>query len=650
MSTQGPNEHVVNYLRYYCEPANKFDFAVLITGPWGAGKTTLIKRFIDEAKDQAQKEDRPFRPLRVSLYGMISTQEVDDELFRQLHPVLSSKTMKIGWNIVKGSLKAGLKIDLDGKDELKVDSSIPDIDLSKYLKTPSDALLVFDDLERCSMPISDVLGYINSFVEHNSFKTIIIANEAELYAREKLHSRNKSDQETESQIETNIGAKSYTLIKEKLIGQTLEVRSSAEEALKSFLVDIRHDRAKSLLQTQLDAALDIHIRSNTNNLRLLKHALWDYERLAGCLSEEHWSNNHAMESLFKVVLVLAIEVRAGRISRDEFPSLAVSEVVRMMRERDSKDTSVAGRIATQYPMTRVSKSPLNLEQLETMLFEGWLDQADARRSIDNSRYFTSKSEPPWLTAWKGWEVTDEQYLEAISKIENQFRERKFGNNDEMLHIFGLRLFFSEIHAISLPKNIIVEECKNCLDDLMKAELIEERNLRDLLKSDSVYCFDHQVTLADTPEFRTIFARYEQLVEQVKAKRLPVHGEALLEKMKVDPSSFLQLITANNVQAAIYWDTPILAAMSAKKFVDALLSLSPDAQGTVFSALKFRYETGLLRNKLEPECDWLNAVAAELMLVAENSPPLSRFRIRQRVSQNLAPFLRSTDEEKEAEES
>ena len=43
-----PNRHVLNYLEYYCKPDNSFDFAVLLKGSWGTGKTFLIKHFLEE--------------------------------------------------------------------------------------------------------------------------------------------------------------------------------------------------------------------------------------------------------------------------------------------------------------------------------------------------------------------------------------------------------------------------------------------------------------------------------------------------------------------------------------------------------------------------------------------------------------------------
>jgi hypothetical protein len=100
----GPNEHILSYLRYYCDPAQNFDYAVLLTGPWGVGKTFLTKKFL-EARTIDSPADGPVRKhLYVSLYGITSVQQIDDELFRQLHPVLSSKTMKVGWAIIKGTL------------------------------------------------------------------------------------------------------------------------------------------------------------------------------------------------------------------------------------------------------------------------------------------------------------------------------------------------------------------------------------------------------------------------------------------------------------------------------------------------------------------------------------------------------------------
>ena len=84
-SQQGANEATLQFLRYYCDPSNKLDYAVMVKGKWGAGKTHLVNSFIDELKKQGRD-----KILYVSLYGVTSFRQIDDALFRQLHPVLSS--------------------------------------------------------------------------------------------------------------------------------------------------------------------------------------------------------------------------------------------------------------------------------------------------------------------------------------------------------------------------------------------------------------------------------------------------------------------------------------------------------------------------------------------------------------------------------
>ena len=46
-----------------------------------------------------------------------------------------------------------------------------------------DSILIFDDLERCDCPVNEVLGYINTYVEHDGMKVIIVANQKEIGKR-----------------------------------------------------------------------------------------------------------------------------------------------------------------------------------------------------------------------------------------------------------------------------------------------------------------------------------------------------------------------------------------------------------------------------------------------------------------------------------
>ena len=49
VKSDDPNTALIEYLHNYCDPANQFDYAVMVRGKWGAGKTFLIKkRFLKE--------------------------------------------------------------------------------------------------------------------------------------------------------------------------------------------------------------------------------------------------------------------------------------------------------------------------------------------------------------------------------------------------------------------------------------------------------------------------------------------------------------------------------------------------------------------------------------------------------------------------
>lgn len=49
------NSEITSYLNFYTENTNPKNYAVLIDGEWGAGKTHFIKEFIETKKKEKDK-------------------------------------------------------------------------------------------------------------------------------------------------------------------------------------------------------------------------------------------------------------------------------------------------------------------------------------------------------------------------------------------------------------------------------------------------------------------------------------------------------------------------------------------------------------------------------------------------------------------
>lgn len=152
-----------------------YDYAVLINGKWGSGKTYFVtESLVPHLKESGHDVNY------LSLYGVSSTEEISQMLCIQAIKDKLGKAGTLadskGGQIVTALASAAAKI---GLGKIGSDASSLEEIISK-LPNYANNVIIFDDLERCCCDINEVLGYINNFVEHSSAAVILVANEEEI--------------------------------------------------------------------------------------------------------------------------------------------------------------------------------------------------------------------------------------------------------------------------------------------------------------------------------------------------------------------------------------------------------------------------------------------------------------------------------------
>ncbi len=608
------NQHVVDYLQYYCESSTT-DFAILVNGKWGAGKSHLVKEFLTDWAKQAT--DR--RVLIASFHGVTNFRQIDAEFYRQLHPILASKGMKLLGKIGRGALKATTKIDLDGDGtaDLTVSPQLPEIDLSEYSATPQGTILVFDDVERSTLQISDILGYINGYVEILGFKAIVIADESKI-----------TDKSPE-----------YADIKEKLIGQTLRINSDVKGALPGFIDKIERAELKTLMSQRTDEIEYVFAASETNNLRLLKRGIWLLERLSAHFTDEQWQNRDGIAHFCFVFLALSLEVWSGRVQQSELGDFFVDEMTLYLREQNGKLITPVMTIRERYSMVNFNSFPLSLTLLRNVLLDGFIDNAEIQQALNNSAYFSNPTtDPAWKIAWHSFNASDDEFEAAVETVEREFLENDHWEVGTLLHFVGLRLRFSKMGAIAASVTEVKDQAIALIDRLVssgKLPLFDEEG--SPLDSGSDGLGYHEVSSFEFGEF---FSHYRAKVGEVRRSKYPAEALELLQIMQDDVTFFSRKIYVNNFETSPYCDVPILSYIEPTRFVDDLLRLTGAGQVKVFSALKIRYQSSGLKGNLRPELPWLENVVKLLEERAESLRPATKDRVENLLQRDVIPYIKS----------
>ena len=512
-------ESILDYVR-----SDYTDYAIMINGEWGSGKTHFWNNKIRKKIESMQLNGKRYTTIYMSLYGISNLEEISKKIFMETTQLMDKNLRKFMDASGQQTIPEYAKTGIDMANFFGVTQNGDKVDYAEFFST-DDKVLCFDDLERANVDVIDILGYINNFVEHDHIKTIIICNEKELatklkssnlemktfiatYLLDKQDELNKNDKPMVEKIQEKIEhvfdkANDYERIKEKLIGETFEYAPKFDYIINGILM--RYEDNPDLirfLRENTGFIISTFNRSGTRNLRILKHALNDFKKIYEMVNKSYPNTNHrVMQTMLIFTIAVSFEIKAGKITKDkfinikdneEYKAVLVSSRILMdnrqfyIKEFDNnyyynfKSEYRFFKFIEYYVRTRIFDMKLFKENMETI-----------RNTVDTENLPGYKR----LLTEEYWKISDDQFDQIIKEIIEDVKAGKIALID-IVKLFAYFSYFSRKGLIEYDlktlksvffngmniASLTSKYCPNVEQELGKIAIEEvEEDMDDVLK-------------------------------------------------------------------------------------------------------------------------------------------------------------------------
>ncbi|WP_345947718.1 P-loop NTPase fold protein [Mucilaginibacter sp. PAMB04274] len=279
-------------------------YALLLNGKRGIGKTFFMKnKVLPEIKKLSllHNDSKKYKPIYISLYGLKSIEDIFGLLSLELMPFLKKKNVQVTMSVAKILTRGFMGFNQLGE----ADPFLTDIsDIAKKAVDTKDFVIIFDDLDRLSpgVDLTEVIGFINSLVEHENNKVIIIADDSTI-----------EDQ------------KGFLAVKEKTIGTIVEFQSRFDQTFDE-IIEGKYKATFSSYYAYLNLLkpeiMSVFGWSGIANLRTLLYFLQHfdiifhelYEALQLRLEDPGELNVQKLHIICRFTLAVTIEFKAGNIA------------------------------------------------------------------------------------------------------------------------------------------------------------------------------------------------------------------------------------------------------------------------------------------------------------------------------------------------
>ena len=377
------NQIIQNYIK------NKnMNYAFLLTGEWGSGKTYYVNNIVIRDLDEYYKMvDTNKRIIYSSLYGIKSLDDISKNIFYQLinfNP--ESKFAKVS-KFFYSNLPIKINFDEAGFENL--------------YNLNDNLILIIDDLERVNLPIDLVLGYLNNYVEHNKIKLVLICNEAE------IKNQNK-----------------YIKIKEKMVGITHKFKADINSVINSIIEQYRHihNGYYEELTKYKEKIIDIFIKSNKNNFRILNNTLINFLSIYLYAVEKHEKLTNLMfgDALI-YCLALSFEINTGntKIKLDKAESFNGYILLYNMLKNKNDDENI--NFINKYSLGDLYNGH-NFASIYNFIKYGEFDKEQFDKEIDIFYNIKELSSVDKIYKASWWELSDDEFNYATTDIINKLND------------------------------------------------------------------------------------------------------------------------------------------------------------------------------------------------------------------------------------
>ena len=563
-------ESILDYIR-----ADYTDYAIMINGEWGSGKTYFWNHKIRNKIESMQLNGKRYKTIYMSLYGISNLEEISKKIFIETTQLMDKNLKKYMDSKGQENIPEYAKTGLYMANLFGVTQNGDKLDYSDFFAT-DDKVLCFDDLERANVDVIDILGYINNFVEHDHIKTIIICNEKELST--KLKSSNlemktfiatylldkegdlvkKTDKPMVERIQDTIEyvfdkANDYERIKEKLIGETFEYAPEFNYIINGILM--RYEKYPELirfLRENTNLIISTFNKSGTRNLRILKHALNDFKKIFDMVNKSYPNtNNRVMQTMLIFTIAISFEIKAGKVTKDkfininsneEYKAILVSSRVFMdnrqfyIKEFDNnyyynfKAEYRFFKFIEMYIRTRIFDMKVFKENMEVIINTIDTDKLPAYKRLLTEEY---------------WKIADDQFNSVIEEIIQDIKEGKI-KPIEMVKIFAYFSYF-------IKKDLINYDIKT-----IKSIFLNGINIASLTAE---YCSNvdeelSQISVEEIgPEMDEVIKYFNEVNEKLKDKMYMEKAEEIFKYIPMKMELFYEKFAKEcmNVPIFKYYD-------------------------------------------------------------------------------------------------
>ena len=560
-------ESILDYIR-----SDYTDYAIMINGEWGSGKTYFWNNKITPKIESMQLNGKRYTAIYMSLYGISNLEEISKKIFIETTQLMDKNLKKFMDASGVKNIPEYAKTGLDMANFFGVTQNGDRIDYGQFFST-DDKVLCFDDLERANVDVIDILGYINNFVEHDHIKTIIICNEKELSTKLKnsnlemktfiatylLDKENKLNIKTDKPMVERIRdtieyvfdkANDYERIKEKLIGETFEYVPEFNYIINGILM--RYENYPDLirfLRENTNLIISTFNKSGTRNLRILKHSLTNFKKIFDMVNKSYPNTNHrVLQTMLIFTIAISFEIKAGKITKDkfvninnneEYKAILVSSRVFMDNRQfyiKEFDNNYYYNFKAEYRFFKFIELYVRTRIFDMKVFKQ--DMENIINTVDTDKLPGYKR----LLTEEYWKISDDQFSGVVSEVLEDVKNGRI----ELINVVKLFAYFAHF----VRKGLIDYDMKT-----IKSVFLNGMNVSSLTSS---YCPNVEEELASlaieedkSDDMEEILQYFDTINEKLREKMYREKADEVFKYIPMRMEQFYDIFDKECMEIPIF---------------------------------------------------------------------------------------------------